>query len=154
MQFELFFRDFGLGPRHDGLPEACQHGRVDPIGLGEDSAGFGEVADLSGVDDRNLMARVDQFGDEGPLANRRSLPRRSNTLREERSFSRSCPRPLESFGGLSDVRSGSTCTSRGPFGDVDTDEGFEGDVHDDVPSLRMRARAATGSTTALTAVPG
>ncbi len=49
LQFELFFRDFGLGPRHDGLPEACQHGRVDPIGLGEDSAGFGEVADLSGL---------------------------------------------------------------------------------------------------------
>ena len=151
MQFELFFRDFCLGPRHDGLPEACQHGRVDPIGFGEDSAGFGEVADLSGVDDRNLMARVDQFGDEGPLVTAGRF-HDDQTLSGRRKLLSELPSALGIVWRLERRSLRQHVHVEGPFGDVDTDEGFEGDVHDDVPSLRMRARAATGATTALTAV--
>jgi len=64
LEFELFFRDFGLDAQLDGLPESCQDGRVDAIGLGEVTAGFGEVPCLPGVDDCDVISRVDQFGHE------------------------------------------------------------------------------------------
>ena len=49
LQFELFFRDFGLGPQLDCLAEACQHGHVDAIGLGQVSTSLAKSRACRGL---------------------------------------------------------------------------------------------------------
>ncbi len=109
------------GPRHDGLPEACQHDGVDPVGLGEDAERFGEVANLSGVDDRNLMARVDQFGDEGPLVTAGRF-HDDQTLSGRRKLLSELPSALGIVSWLERRSLRQHVHVEGPFGDVDTDE--------------------------------
>lgn len=72
----------GVGQRTqrgiDAGAEACQHGCVDRIGLGEYADGAGEVADLPGIDDDDRQARRGQRRDNGALVdNRRWIRARS-----------------------------------------------------------------------------
>ncbi len=131
VKFELFFRDLGLdGQLTHGLSEECEHGGVDAIGLGELSTGFGEVSCLPGIDDRNLMARVDQFRDEGAVApggfdDDQTFPGRRQLFSEF----------LTALGIVLLLERRSLRKHvhiEGPFRDVNSDERFEGDVHDDI----------------------
>ncbi len=55
----------GLGP-HRGR-ETRQHARVQPVGLGQDAVGAGEVAGLAGIDQDDRQAGRGQGGYHGPL---------------------------------------------------------------------------------------
>ena len=104
-----------------------------------------------GLTTATLIARVDQFGDEGPLVTAGGFDDDQTDSGRRKLLSELSP--ALGIVWLLERRSlGEHVHVEGPFGDVDSDERFEGDVHDDVPSLRMRARAATGATTALAAV--
>jgi hypothetical protein len=58
-----FFEAAGL----DGLSEACEDGGVEGVGFGEDSDAFGEIADLPGVGEGDMISAVEQFGDDEPF---------------------------------------------------------------------------------------
>lgn len=60
-----------MGPRQRPrlhMPgEAGQDGGIEPIGFGQDIKGFGEVADLSGIDDADDVPRRRQVASDGPF---------------------------------------------------------------------------------------
>ena len=68
-ELEVLDGGAGLGPQrgpHRGR-EPRQHARVQPVGLGQDAVGAGEVASLARIDDDDWQASGAQGGDHGPL---------------------------------------------------------------------------------------
>ena len=67
VEFGLILRDFGDVPGLDVAAEPGDDLGVDGVGLGEDAQGLGVVADLAGVDDRDVVPGVDEGGDDAAL---------------------------------------------------------------------------------------
>ena len=77
----------GLGPPrgpHRGR-EPRQHARVQPVGLGQDAVGAGDVARLARIDDDDWQASGAQGGDHGPLVANRWLPARCGSAAAPRA---------------------------------------------------------------------
>jgi hypothetical protein len=121
---EFVLAGMGLEERAglDGQGESGEDGGVESVGLGQDAEGFGEVADLSGVDDGDGVSGGDEFGDEGEVVG-------SGGFEDDETGLRCGELVLElvaSFGVGGDAErglGGKEMDIEVVFGDIDADEG-------------------------------
>ena len=139
LQFGLFFRGFRGCPRSNMLSESGDDLGVDPIGLGQDAKGFGEVSDLSRVHDRHEVPRFQQLGNKASVVT-------SGRFDDDETSSR-LRQPTVKL-----LQTGSIVVNRErlligkdagfecALGDIDTDERSNRSIHGIVPVLQMRTR--------------
>lgn len=138
-EFLLFFMGFGKQTRSDVLSKLCDDLCVEPVGFGENAKTFGEVAHLTRIDDCDEMTVLNELGDESSL-----IP--AGRFDDDQTRSRLGKLSGEFLQLLSVVVDrklfffGKNAKVERVFGDIDTDKRCDGNVHGNVPFLRIRAR--------------
>ena len=67
LQFLLFFMGLAECSRSDVLGESGDDLGIDAVGFGQNAETFGEVANLTRIDNGDQMAGVSEFGDDSSL---------------------------------------------------------------------------------------
>lgn len=141
-EFRLFFRGFIERTRLHELSETGNDPGVDAIGLGENSQGLGEVADLAGIDDGDEMPGGDQLGSDLSMVGAGGFEddEGGTGLWEATQQSRPSVRGVVELGGLILEVEGDIEVL---LGDIDADETRNGTSHNGrLPVLRIRTRTS------------
>lgn len=151
LKFRVFFRSFRENSRSNVLTEPCDHGGIDPVGLGQDPQAAGEIADLARIDDGNVVPGIEQVGDQAPLIPAGGFDDDQTTLGIWQLHVQS----LQAARAVSDREGlllGKDANVERVLGDIDADEQTDLTVHGFVPVLQMRARDGRRPSPALATV--
>lgn len=151
VEFLLFFRDLRERPGVDVMSEAGQSPGIDAVVLAEDAEGLAVVMSLTGINDGDDVTGSHEFADDSTLIGAGGFEddeasSRNRELREQ------LPMSLGSVGNRERASFRGNMGVERIFGDVDANPVLNGDFHERIPSLRMRARPGLRAWPALAAV--